>query len=144
MHHPFSTSLRLCAVATALAAVFSLAPAHAARTTSVADAAYQKERTACLDGSTQQGRKTCLREAEAAHLEARRGELQTESAQTLQSNKLKRCVAQPVGEQRTECLRMALGEGTVEGSVAAGGQIKELITVTPAPMMPMPMPAPKN
>ena len=145
MHHVFSTSLRLGAAATTFAAVLALAPAHAAKTTSAADAAYQKERAACLDGSTHQERKTCLREAEAAHLEARKGELQTESAQTMLANKLKRCQVQPAGEARQDCERLARGEGMVEGSAATGGQIKELVTVTvgSTPTTPAPT-APKN
>ena len=142
MHRTLNTSLRQGAAVAALAALFSLAPAHAART-SAADAAYQKERAACLNGSNQQDRKTCLREASAAHQEALRGELQTESAQTLLANKLKRCEVQPAGESRIACERLARGEGMVDGSVAAGGQIKELVTVTVGPA-PAPAPAPKN
>ena len=95
-----------------------------------ADARYNQERAACLDGRSPQGRSTCLKEAGAARAEARRHRLDNgESAAQLRANALLRC--QPVQDaDRAACERMALGEGQRSGSVAEGGVLKQITTVT--------------
>lgn len=92
------------------------------------DALYQQERAACLDGSSAQDRTTCLKEAGAARAEARRNKLDNGETQAqLRANALLRC--KPVAESdRAACERMALGEGTRSGSVAAGGVLKQITT----------------
>ena len=121
-----------------LAAVLLLAPVLAAErpagTTELAkaQALYVKERAACLDGTSQQERVACLKEAGAALAEAKRSRLGNgEDARALRSNAVQRCDAVRA-EDRDSCRRMALGEGTVSGTAAAGGVVKELVTTEPA------------
>ena len=99
-------------------------------------ALYAKERSACLDGSSQQERTACLKEADAALAEARRSRLgNAADAPALRRNAMQRCDAVRA-EDRDNCRRMALGEGTVSGSAAAGGVVKELVTIEPAAPVP--------
>ena len=125
-----------------LAAALLLAPAMAAEAPAVlteqakAQALYIKERAACLDGTSQQERSACLKEAGAALAEARRSRLGNgEDARALRSNAVQRCDAVRT-EDRDSCRRMALGEGTVSGSAGAGGVVKELVTIEPAAPVP--------
>ena len=125
-----------------LAAALLFAPALAAERPTLltesakAQAQYVKERAACLDGSSQQERAACLKEAGAALAEARRSRLGNgEDARALRSNAVQRCDAVRA-EDRDSCRRMALGEGTVSGSAAAGGVLKELVTIEPAAPVP--------
>lgn len=117
----------LCALA--LAASFGAAAQDRS-----AQATYQAERKACMEGrTTNQDRATCLREAAAAYAEAKRGRLSNNvsEAQKLE-NALLRCREQPPSE-RPDCERMARGEGKVSGSVAEGAIVKELVTRTVEP-----------
>jgi hypothetical protein len=125
-----------------LAAVLLLAPVLAAERPAAstesakAEALYVKERAACLDGTSQQERAACLKEAGAALAEAKRSRLGNgEDARALRSNAVQRCDAVRA-EDRDSCRRMALGEGTVSGTAAAGGVVKELVTVEPAAAVP--------
>jgi hypothetical protein len=125
-----------------LVAVLLFAPAMAAEPRAAsaeqaeAKARYQKEHAACLDGTSQQERSACLKEAGAALGEARRARLgNTEDAAALRRNAVQRCEAVRA-ENRDSCRAMALGKGTVSGSSAAGGVIKELVTVEPAASAP--------
>lgn len=128
---------------TGMAAALLLAPALAAETPLAsstelanAQAIYAKERSACLAGTSQQERAACLKEASAALAEARRSRLgNAEDAHALRRNAVQRCDAvRP--EDREHCRRKALGEGTVSGSAAAGGVVKELVTPEPAASVP--------
>ncbi len=121
-----------CAVTLVLAAALSPVFADAAGAPAPEgspEAVYQSERADCLAGRTQQDRKTCLYEAMSARDAARKGLLTTETPQALRDNLQQRCQSQPAGPERAACDRMALGEGTVSGSVAAGGELHELTTV---------------
>jgi hypothetical protein len=127
-----------------LAAALLLAPAFAAEPASTestkaqaqAQARYLKERAACVDGTSQQERAACLKEAGAALAQARGAGLgNAEDALALRRNAVKRCDAVRA-EDRDSCRRMALGEGTASGSAAAGGVVKELVTVEPAASAP--------
>jgi hypothetical protein len=101
-----------------------------------AQAIYLKERAACQDGTSQQERAACLKEASAALAEARRARLGNgEDARVLRGNAVQRCDAVRT-EDRASCRRLALGEGTVSGSAAAGGVVKELVTLEPAASAP--------
>jgi hypothetical protein len=95
-----------------------------------ANAVYQRDRAACLRGDTTQDRETCLREAGAARVEARRGGL-TEGQGELERNQLLRCEQQPAAD-REACIRRMRGEGTTSGSVEGGGIIRELVVPVPA------------
>ena len=92
--------------------------------TSDAKARYESERAACLNGSSNEDRKTCLKEAGAAYEEARRGKLDNHH-DAYDQNAYKRCDAQPA-EDRDACRRRIQGEGSVTGSVEAGGILREI------------------
>jgi len=96
-----------------------------------AQARYQQERAACLDGSSPQDRATCLREAAAALSEARQGNL-SDGQGSLRRNRVERCNVLP-DDQRIDCLARMRGEGTTEGSVSGGGILREKVTIVPAP-----------
>lgn len=125
-----TTLPRMLALSSALAAVVACAPAFAggSRSDSSAEASYQRERAACVEGRTQQSRQDCLREAGAALAEARRQRLDNgEASRQLEANREARC--NYVGaEDRPDCVRMMQGEGTVSGSVEGGGLYRELVT----------------
>lgn len=84
---------------------------------------YQQERAHCTSGRSQQDRATCLKEADAAYAEARRGALADSPGSELANNATKRCEAQPTGE-REACVQRILGAGNSEGSVKGGGVIR--------------------
>jgi hypothetical protein len=93
------------------------------------NATIQKERADCLNGSSQQDRATCMREAGAAKQESQRGNLRDSG--DYQANASKRCAALPAAE-KADCERRANGEGSVSGSVGGGGVVRELVTPVPA------------
>ncbi len=97
------------------------------RNLSAEQASYQAERKACIDGSSNQDRPTCLREAAAAFKEARAGKLKSETEQVYSHNRLLRCEPLPK-EYKEECVRRMQGEGTQNGSVEGGGILRELVT----------------
>ena len=138
---PISTRHWLAGMAAALmlAPAFAAKPAASLPAPGTPEALYQKERAACLDGSSQQERAACLKEAGAALAEARHSRLGNgESARNLRDNALQRCKdVQTV--DRDACERMTRGEGTVSGSAASGGVFKELVTIEPAATAPVPV-----
>ena len=89
-----------------------------------------QERQNCLDGNTNQDRATCLREAGAAKQESQRGSLRDSG--DYGSNASKRCDTLPA-DQKADCERRSMGEGSVSGSVGSGGVVRELVTPVPAP-----------
>jgi hypothetical protein len=118
-------SVAIAAACTAAAAF----AAPAAGTSADAQAAYQKERAACMSGTSGQDRETCLREAGAARDEARRGNLNDGKGE-LGRNAKDRCNSL-AGEQRSDCLARLNGEGSVSGSVNGGGVLREKVTIVP-------------
>ena len=100
----------------------------------------------CVDGTSNDDRATCMKEAGAAQAEARRGQLTTPGAASDQ-NALQRCDALP-GDQRDACRLRIAGAGTTSGSVAGGGVIREVTVqeptsqIAPAGNVPMAMPMP--
>ncbi len=118
-----------------MAAVLSAATAFAVESFAgdTAASTYERERAACLDGSSQQDRATCLKEAGAARDEARRGHLSTSAKSgDTQINATARCNALPA-KDRDDCIARIHGAGTTSGSVKEGGIYRELVTTTPAP-----------
>ena len=116
---------------TTLAALAALLAAGAAGASPLSDAQsrYRQERAACMDGSSNQDRATCLKEAGAAWQEARRGGLATNEGE-LQANRVNRCGMLPAPD-RAECaLRMQ--QGTTSGSAQQGGILRELARPVPA------------
>ncbi|MBC7940687.1 MAG: hypothetical protein H7Z19_13135 [Chitinophagaceae bacterium] len=127
----------LITAASALAATKTSPPPDAAQ------AQYQKERAKCLDGTSNQDRATCLKEAGAALAEARRGALTAEQG-NLERNARERCEPLPVAE-RSACLARMRGQGTTSGSAQSGGvsrELREVVTepVPPAASAPQPKP----
>jgi hypothetical protein len=96
----------------------------------LAQGTYPDERAACTKLSDADERKTCLREAGAARVEAKRNGL-SDSAE-YQKNLTARCNYLPAGD-REDCERRMRGEGTVTGSVEGGGIYRELRTIVPVP-----------
>lgn len=88
-----------------------------------------QERQNCMDGKTNQDRATCLREAGAAKQEASRGNLRDTGDYS--KNASKRCDTLPP-DQKADCERRSMGEGSVSGSVGSGGVVRELVTPIPA------------
>ena len=118
--------LALCAAGALLAASVAAAGPGASN----AQAQYQKDRAACISGNTHQDRATCLREAGAALVEARRGGLAAPDESTYVRNTMDRCVPLPPADQE-DCVRRMQGEGTVKGSVEEGGIYRELRRTVP-------------
>ncbi len=116
---------RLCAIALAVACL----PAawSAGKGSSEAQQRYQQERAHCLSGQSNQDRATCLREAAAALQEARRNRLDTGSSASLEANATARCQAQPAAD-RAACVARVTGVGSTQGSVEAGGLIRQTET----------------
>jgi hypothetical protein len=113
-----------------LAAFMAASAATAGPGLSDAQAQYQRDRAACLSGQTNQDRATCLREAGAALVEARRNGLSTTSDSQFVQNRMDRCVPLPPADQE-DCVRRMNGEGIVRGSVEEGGIYRELSRTIP-------------
>lgn len=95
-----------------------------------AQARYKQDRAACISARPYQDQSACLREAGAALAAARRGR-SGEDPSAYEQNRLSRCERLPADE-REDCVRRMLGEGTVSGSVESGGIFRELRTTLPA------------
>jgi hypothetical protein len=93
---------------------------------------YARERAACMNGATQQAQDTCLKEAENAAAEKRKGELASPQQPQLAANALQRCEALG-GEEHAACTARVLGYGNASGSVAGGGVIRQVETVVVPP-----------
>lgn len=129
MHARSSRILALGACAALLAATPVLAQSTKGARTGT-QSTYQADRAACMNGQSHQDRQTCLREAAAAQVEARRGGLADKGAD-YERNKLARCDAQTVPADRDMCMRMMKGEGSTSGSVEGGGIYREFSVVQP-------------
>ncbi len=90
---------------------------------------YQIERADCYNGRSNQDGATCLKEANAALAEDKKGKLATPGA-PYQKNATLRCQALPAAD-KADCERRMRGEGTVSGSVESGGVSRELVVQTP-------------
>lgn len=87
----------------------------------------QSERSACLNGVTQQDKTTCLRESANAAADKRAGKLDNNGSQ-FQANAVARC--KPLsGDAQTACVARVLGYGNASGSVPGGGVLRETETV---------------
>lgn len=121
-------------VASALAATLLSASGAMAATSSAvteAQARYREDMKVCNSGQSNQDRATCRREAGSALAEAKRGALNDAPGQ-YQQNALRRCMVHKDDEDRRACEARMTGQGTTEGSVAAGGVLYQSVTVTPA------------
>ncbi len=118
--------LALFVTAAAAGSAQALSPSE----TKTVNERYKQERSRCLDGSSNQDRATCLREAGASRAEALKNGLGN-SAEPYTDNQRQRCAALS-GDQRSACLARMRGQGTTSGSVAEGGVLRELVTIVPA------------
>ncbi len=135
----FDKTPELLGIAITVAVVFSTfsvgaISANAAAPTAAptpAEQRYQQDRANCLAGKTAESQQTCLKEAGAALQAAREHELKSPSPSQIAANERKRCETLSGGD-KADCLKRAAGlDTTVSGSVAAGGDIKETVTVVP-------------
>ena len=131
----FQKAPELIAVTITVAAVFSTfsvgAISASAPAPTAAEQRYEQDHANCLAGKTAESQKTCLKEAGAALQASRAHDLKSPSATQVAANERKRCEALS-GDDKTDCLKRAAGvDTTVSGSVAAGGDLKETVTVIP-------------
>jgi len=89
---------------------------------------YHDERADCLSGHRIESRATCLYEARSALRDARHGTLVDVDSEILAANALLRCERVPY-DVKSDCERLARGEGVREGSVAEGGVVMWLAEV---------------
>lgn len=89
------------------------------------------EMAACMNGTTQQGRDTCIAEVRNAQAQKRAGQLGTDA--DLSANALKRCEVFQKADDLAACRARVLGEQNAQGGVAAGGVLREAETALPAP-----------
>ena len=95
---------------------------------------YEADRQACLSGKSNQTFDSCMKEAKAA-LNEPAGATPVVSAEQLKRNAMLRCDAL-AGDERTACVARIHGEGTVSGSVAGGGVLREIVTTERLPPQP--------
>lgn len=130
----FDKTPELLCIAVTVAAVcstFSVGAISANAPLAPAEARYQQDRANCLAGKTAESQTTCLKEAAAARQAARTHDLRTPSAAEIAANERRRCEALS-GDDKKDCLKRADNiDTTVSGSVAAGGDLKETVTVIP-------------
>ena len=118
----------------------TMAMAAGAGTNADIEARYKLDVERCNMGQTNQDKATCLREAGAARDESRRNRL-TNANESYQQNQVSRCQALPVAE-RQDCMLQMSGQDTrVEGSVGAGGVLRETTITIPGTPMPATTPA---
>ncbi|ROZ79365.1 hypothetical protein [Ramlibacter sp. WS9] len=115
--------LRSMSVAGGAAALLFVAGAASAAKVSEAQARYQQERAVCINGTSNQDRATCLKEAAAALQEARREGLATSGDSTQKQNSLNRCNALPA-QDREDCV-VRIEQGKTSGSAQQGGILRE-------------------
>ncbi len=120
-------------LACTMLATFCVAAVEGAWAAPDAAQRYQAERAACERLGPVDDRRACLRDAGAALDAARRGELASADAATLQRNARLRCDPLP-SDQQAACLARMDGEGTISGSVEAGGLYRELVIVETLPV----------
>jgi hypothetical protein len=131
----FTKTPEMLAVVATVAAVFSTFSVGAISAGTApqtpAEQRYQHDRANCMAGKTAESQKTCLTEAGAALQAARKHDLNSPTPEQIAANERKRCVALS-GDEKKDCLKRAAGvDTTVSGSVAAGGDLKETVTVIP-------------
>ena len=131
----FRKAPELFAVTATVAAVFSTfsvgAISASAPAPTPAEQRYTQDRADCLAGKTAESQKTCLKEAGAALQAARNHDLKSPDSAQIAANERKRCETLSGGD-KADCLKRAAGmDTTVSGSVAAGGDLKETVTVIP-------------
>lgn len=87
---------------------------------------FERDRAVCAGGRSNQDPAICMREAEAALAEVKRGRL-TNGHDNFTRNALRRCEALQ-DDDRADCQARMHGQGSSSGSVAGGGIYRELVT----------------
>ena len=113
-----------------LAALVCAASAMAAGAATEAQARFRADMAVCNSGQSNQDTATCRLEARNALAEAKRGGL-TAAPDQYQSNALQRCSVFKGAADRGDC-EARISAGTVQGSVAAGGVLRQSVRVVPA------------
>ena len=116
----------------ALLAVTAATAQVATGTTGIdASGSYRQEVQACMTGKTQQDQATCLKEARNAQADKKRGVLDNAGAR-FDANASARCDVL-TGEEKAACQARLMGYGSISGSVAGGGVLREVETVVMPP-----------
>jgi hypothetical protein len=132
----------LCLIGAALFASAALAAGKgaASQADAGAKAQYQADVAHCKAGQSNQDRATCLKEAGAALVEARRNQLSNGPA-AYDQDKLKRCQALPASQQQ-DCITQMSGQDTqTEGNALSGGVLRQTTITVPTPPSALPGPA---
>ena len=113
----------------ALAATSQIASAQLASGTTGIDATgdARSEMAACLNGTTQQAKETCMTEVRNANAAKRAGKIDNSGGQ-FSANAMKRCDVFS-GEDLIACQARIAGYGQTQGGVAGGGVIRQVETV---------------
>lgn len=114
----------------AIALAFAVVPtawSAGSKAMSEAQRQFQQERAYCMSGQSQQDRATCLKEANNAYGEARRGALGNSGSANFSQNAIERCKAQPAADQDA-CVQRIMGASSTQGSVKGGGLLRETET----------------
>jgi hypothetical protein len=119
-HPPTQGARRLLGLTLLLAC----AAAQADRAQDMRQRVYQQDRQLCLSGQSSQSRETCLQEAGAARQQNMAAQSQA-SSEDMAANAVQRCSAF-TGDAYQSCLARMQGHGSVQGSAAAGGILREL------------------
>ena len=85
---------------------------------------YKIDHQACKNGTSSEPRATCLQEARAAMVAAKRGKLNSTSEDQLQQNSLNRCQLH-TGTDREDCLQRMGNNDNQSGSVEQGGILRK-------------------
>lgn len=92
----------------------------------------KSELAACKSGKTQQDRNACMKEVRNANAEKRAGKLGSGADYT--ANAMKRCEVFKESEDQAACRARVESQAKLDGSVAAGGVLRQgEITVPAAP-----------
>jgi hypothetical protein len=138
--HPVLRAGSLCAISAVLSICAATAMAVAQTPAAEIQSRYEQERARCLDGTSNQDRATCLKEAGAARDEARKGNLNDGDAKYRRNARV-RCEALS-GDEARDCLARMKGKGTTSGSAESGGILRETVTRETKPVETVPAAVP--
>ncbi|SFB69510.1 hypothetical protein SAMN05216344_101294 [Polaromonas sp. OV174] len=88
----------------------------------------KNEMAACINGSSQEAKATCITEVKNANAAKRAGKLENGDGQ-FAANALKRCDVFKTDDDKVACRARIEGQGKIEGSIAGGGVLREAETV---------------
>lgn len=91
----------------------------------------KSEMAACKSGKTQQDRAACMKEVHNANAEKRAGKLSIGGA-NYAANAMKRCDVFKDNQDLTACRARVESQARIDGSVGAGGVLRESEIVVPA------------